>query len=372
MSTCIKCKAALPEGAIYCPMCGKKQVAEKRKTLKRANGTGSVYKLPGRRTRPWVAAKGKVIIGYYERKTDALETLDKLAGHTVAERYNFTFAQVYDEWSKEHYRSVSASSIAGYGAAYKKFAQLHAKKFRDLRTADFQTVIDANANQSISTLNNCKLLASQMSKWAIREEITSTNFATFVRIPQKAVKEKEIFTPEEIASLTADDSDTARVILMLIYTGMRVGELFKLPVKDYHGAYAIGGEKTKAGKNRVIPIRPEGQKYFEYFTGIANDERLLSGYAAKNTQQFREVYFYPLLDKLGIRRKTPHSTRHTYASWALQNGIAPENLQKILGHKKFATTAEIYYHSDADTLVSAVLNASNRVSNPKQTDADEN
>ena len=72
------------------------------------------------------------------------------------------------------------------------------------------------------------------------------------------------------------------------------------------------------------------------------------------------------------KRKTPHSTRHTYASWALQSGIAPENLQKILGHKKFATTAEIYYHSNVDALVSTVLNASNRVSNRKQTDTDEN
>ena len=72
------------------------------------------------------------------------------------------------------------------------------------------------------------------------------------------------------------------------------------------------------------------------------------------------------------KRKTPHSTRHTYASWALQSGIAPENLQKILGHKKFAMTAEIYYHSNADALVSTVLNASNRVSNRKQTATDEN
>ena len=54
-------------------MCGKKQVPEKRKALKRANGTGTVYKLSGRRSRPWVAAKNRVIIGYYPKKTDALE-----------------------------------------------------------------------------------------------------------------------------------------------------------------------------------------------------------------------------------------------------------------------------------------------------------
>mgnify|MGYP000464618867 CR=1 FL=1 len=44
---CIKCKSPLPEGALYCPMCGKKQVQERRKALKRANGTGTVYSSRG-------------------------------------------------------------------------------------------------------------------------------------------------------------------------------------------------------------------------------------------------------------------------------------------------------------------------------------
>ena len=54
---CIKCKKEIPEYSIFCPLCGKKQVAEKRKALKRVNGMGTVYKLQGRRKRPWVAAK---------------------------------------------------------------------------------------------------------------------------------------------------------------------------------------------------------------------------------------------------------------------------------------------------------------------------
>ena len=70
---CIKCGAELPQDALYCLMCGKKQIPEKRKALKRANGMGTVYKLSGRRKRPWVASKNRVIIGYYPRKTDALE-----------------------------------------------------------------------------------------------------------------------------------------------------------------------------------------------------------------------------------------------------------------------------------------------------------
>ena len=106
---CIKCKKEIPEYSIFCPLCGKKQVAEKRKALKRVNGMGTVYKLQGRRKRPWVAAKNKVVIGYYERKTDALEALERIAGKDLTERYNMTFTEVFEEWKSEHYKGLSKS-----------------------------------------------------------------------------------------------------------------------------------------------------------------------------------------------------------------------------------------------------------------------
>ena len=149
---CTKCKAALPDGALYCPMCGKKQVPEKRKALKRANGTGTVYKLQGRRKRPWVAAKNKVVIGYYERKTDALEALERLSGKDLTERYNMTFAEVFQEWSVEHYKEIGVKGIEGYNRAYDIFEPLHGKKFRDLRTSDFQSVIDQHMEKTQSTV----------------------------------------------------------------------------------------------------------------------------------------------------------------------------------------------------------------------------
>ena len=69
---------------------------------------------------------------------------------------------------------------------------------------------------------------------------------------------------------------------------------------------------------------------------------------------FRRRDYYPLLDKLGIERKTPHATRHTYASRARQSGMPPEILQKILGHADYSTTANIYVHTDVEELVKAV------------------
>ncbi len=357
MSACIKCRAALPEGAKYCPQCGKKQVKEARKALKRANGLGTVYKLQGRRRRPWVAAKNKVIIGYYETKTAALEALERLTGKPITERYNMTFAEVFSEWKEEHYKEIGEMGKISYDRAFVIFEPLHDRQFRQLRTRDFQEVLEPYMCKSHSTVNKYKQLITQMSRWAIREEIATTNFATYVKLPENVKKEKEIFTDEEIALLEADGSEAARIVLMLLYTGMRIGELFSLRTEDWHGAYVIGGSKTDAGRNRVIPIRPEGRGYFAYFASIANGELLLSGYAGRQTaKRFRDKDYYSLLKRLGISRKTPHSTRHTYASRARRDGMPPELLQKILGHSDYTTTANIYVHTDVQELINAVEN----------------
>lgn len=355
---CRSCKKEIPDGAVFCLWCGKKQATAPRKALKRPNGAGTVYKLSGRRTRPWVAAKNKVIIGYYEKKTDALAALEKLSGKDLDERYNMTFAEVFTEWKAEHYREIGEKGIETYERAYVIFQPLHDKKFRSLRTADFQAVIDQHMSKSHSTVNKYKQLITQMSTWAVREEICTTNFARFVKLPENVKKEKAVFTSAEIKKLEKDGSDTAKIILMLLATGMRIGELFNLPLKDYHGDYVIGGEKTEAGKNRIIPIRPEGQEYFAYFAKKANGSLLISGYdGQKVPANFRRREYYPLLEKLKIEKKTPHATRHTYATRAVKEELAPEYLQKILGHANYATTADVYTHIDAETLVGAVTSA---------------
>ena len=354
---CIKCGEALPQGALFCPACGKRQTKIPRKSAKRPNGSGTVYRLQGRRSRPWVAAKNKVIVGYYPTRKDAVEALERLSGQSLTERYNMTFAQVFEAWSAEHYHEVGPKAVEAYNRAFDVFAPLHDKLFRSLRTADFQSVLDPHMAKSHSAVNKYKQLITQMSSWAIREELISTNFAKFVRLPENIKKEKEIFSDAEIQKLEADGSDAAKIVLMLLATGMRIGELFSLPLADYHGDYVVGGEKTESGRNRIIPIRPEGKQYFAYFAKRATGELLLSGYdGQKVPNNFRWRDYYPLLERLGIERKTPHTTRHTYASRAVKEGLPPEMLQKILGHADYSTTANIYTHIDAQTLVDAVTN----------------
>lgn len=305
-----------------------------------------------------MASKNRAIIGYYETKTAATEALNRLTGRSLDERYNMTFEDLFKAWKEEHYKEIGQDGIASYNRAYDVFEPLHKKKFRDLRTADFQEALNPHMQKAHSTVSKHKQLITQMSKWAIREEIITTNFASFVKLPEDVKKEKKIFTYTDIKKLEADGSEAAKIVLMLIYTGMRIGELFSLPLEDYHETYVVGGEKTPAGRGRVIPIRPEGRGYFAYFATRSDGPLLLSGYTGqKVVANFRRRDYYPLLEKLGIERKTPHATRHTYASRARKDGMAPEILQKILGHADYSTTANIYFHTDVEELVRAVEGA---------------
>ena len=250
---CKTCKQEIPDSSAFCPWCGKKQAAAPRKALKRPNGAGSVYKLSGRRKKPWAASKNRVIIGYYEKKTDALAALEKLSGKSLTERYNMTFKEVFEEWKVEHYREIGEKGVESYDRAYDVFEPLHGRKFRSLRTADFQAVLDKYMDKSHSTVNKYKQLITQMSTWAVREEICTTNFARFVKLPENVKKEKEIFTAAEIKKLEKDGSDAAKIVLMLLATGMRIGELFSLPLKDYTRIMWWAARKQKPAGIALFP-----------------------------------------------------------------------------------------------------------------------
>ena len=142
---------------------------------------------------------------------------------------------------------------------------------------------------------------------------------------------------------------------MMIYTGMRISELFNPRVENVHETYVIGGEKTKAGRNRIIPIHSKGRGFFAEFKQRTTNEFLISGYSGqKIAANFRKREYCPLLERLDISKKTPHTARHAFASWAVANNIKPELLQKMLGHADYSTTANIYEHFDTDQLIDAI------------------
>ena len=150
--------------------------------------------------------------------------------------------------------------------------------------------------------------------------------------------------------------------------------------EDFHrtesGAYLIGGCKTEAGRNRIIPILDFGIPVFEhaYATSVENGPLFPNGKGGFwNEKNWRNRKFYPFLEEIGIqpnpydengKRKpefagklatyTPYTTRHTYASLCDRAGVNKDILKRAVGHTpKSKTLDEVYLHPKATQMIEA-------------------
>lgn len=373
---CIKCKATLPEGAIYCPLCGKKQTPEKKKRRKRANGSGTIYKLSGNRAKPWAAQRNRVFLGCFKTYAAAQKALERVTDVDIGDKYNMTFAQIYAQWKPVHAREVTTGQMECYASAYKNSKELHDKKFRILRKSDFQTVIIRleESGKSKSTCEKVMQLFGQLSKWAMDEGIVNQNHAQNVTIAAKQKAIKQPFSDQQIQAIQQSQLRAADIALILIATGARINELFKVPTADCEEKYFIGGSKTEAGERRVIAVSPIGLAAYQALLHKARSKgcgRLMDAYEGnKDTGNFRKRDFKQLMEEVGCPDMTPHNCRHTFSTLAARNGVTAPILRRMMGHADIKTTDKIYTHLDAEDILAQIgkINYSPAVTNALQTD----
>ena len=77
-----------------------------------------------------------------------------------------------------------------------------------------------------------------------------------------------------------------------------------------------------------------------------------TGEPAKNSSY--DTHLYKLCDEAGIERFCMHALRHTYATRAIERGMQPKILQKLLGHTSIKTTMDRYVHVSDESLFNAV------------------
>ena len=73
-----------------------------------------------------------------------------------------------------------------------------------------------------------------------------------------------------------------------------------------------------------------------------------------NKNSSYDTHLYKLCDEAGIKRFCMHALRHTYATRAIEAGMQPKVLQKLLGHSSIKTTMDRYVHVTGESMESAV------------------
>ena len=361
MPNCIKCKSDLPEGAAFCPTCGKKQTQASRKYLKRANGTGNISKLSGKRAKPWLARKNGVAIGTYATRAEAQKSLERITDATVTEKYNMTLKQVYERWKAEHSREIAPKTLKDYEWAFGLCETLHDRKIRTILRSDYQSLIIAQElkGRSKGTCHKVRVVLGMLGRWAYEEGITLTNNSDNLCTAAKQLSVRETFLDADIKAIKESKLSAADIALILIACGCRPGELFKVPLADCFDDYFIGGSKTEAGKDRIIPISPDGLAAYRKIRSKAIEghaDLLISGYSGSHIYaNYAKREWKNLMNEIGRSGLTPYSCRHTFITNAIRGGMDLPVLEAIVGHVDRETT-RIYTHLRADDLVDAVQN----------------
>ena len=226
-----------------------------------------------------------------------------------------------------------------------------------------------------------RTLISKLYRTAIGWRVVDANLASVLKVEGRKSPEREIFTDEQVTLiLSQKNTPTGQMVIALLACGVRIYELLHFKHEDFHrtesGAYLIGGCKTEAGRNRIIPILDFGIPVFEhaYATSVENGPLFPNGKGGFwNEKNWRNRKFYPFLEEIGIqpnpydengKRKpefagklatyTPYTTRHTYASLCDRAGVNKDILKRAVAHTpKSKTLDEVYLHPKATQMIEA-------------------
>jgi integrase len=335
--------------------------------MKNPNGYGSVFKLGGNRRRPWCAritigwtddGKQKYKnIGYYEERSDALIALAKYNDDPYdLDANKITFAEIYEKWSEEKFPKISQSNIRGYRTSFNKCSRLHDMKFRQIKKIHMQKVITENEHLSFQVRSKIKTLFSQLYQFGLENDIVEKDYSQFVDAGEMTTKIiRTPFSDDEIELLWGNlDTPYVDTILIMIYTGMRVGELLEIRCDDIDidSCIMIGGIKTAASKNRTIPIH---RRILPLVKKQLDQEYLVQSPTGKkfSYNNYIQRQFTPIMTKLKMSH-LPHDCRHTTATLLDNAGVDRTIIKRILGHTSNDVTERVYTHKTPEQLLSAI------------------
>jgi site-specific recombinase XerD len=182
--------------------------------------------------------------------------------------------------------------------------------------------------------------------WLVEEGYVNVNPLQRLQLPKVPKYVVKPLSGEEVAALlgainrrSAAGARDLAVVLVLLDTGMRLGELAGLTVADGEDAVRNGLFKVfgKGSRERYLPLGNAARDALRRYTHVhrpdVHADPLFLGRAGRplTTEGLRQV-IRRVSRRAGVEGVHPHRLRHTFAVNYLMNGGDAMTLQRILGH----------------------------------------
>ena len=277
---------------------------------------------------------------------------------------------IFKPYAEEWYLTYKAHRIKATTAyAYQLilrqlYAQWENTPINRIETKDVQEFLNARRHLSEKYLQEMLIVIKSIFESARRDGHVRENPATDKRIviPSKKKTVRKALELDEmrdiLLSLEKLEEMDRRYMMMLLFTGMRRGEVLGMKWEDvdlkknvFHiersvtypkgkNGYEIGKPKTESGI-RDVPISPELMKVLQpmgvqgYIIG--GEEPITLSVHRRMMERIRRT--------IDLHGASPHIFRHSYATLLNDAGASVKTIQAIIGHSDVQTTINRYVHS---------------------------
>lgn len=333
--------------------------------MRAPNGFGTVARLSGNRRRPFIIKKVTgwndkghpiyEIIGYAATREEGLMILSEYNRDPWdVDRAKITLQQLFDLWKEKKAPKLGASNRASMTSAYKYCAPLGNKPYKQIRSYQMQETIDT-CGKSYSTQAAIKNLWGHLDRFALEMDIINRCFSDLLTSDPVPPTQKQPFTDDEVNTVWKHQNELwVDSVLVFLYSGWRISELLSMKKSDVdlQAGTMKGGTKTKAGKDRVVPIHSKIRPLVE--RRMNEPGSYLFSYNGKQCSQSQYRLFWADFMKAWGMDHTPHECRHTFRTRLDRAGANQKCCDLLMGHVSKDTGNRVYNHKTLDELKATV------------------
>ncbi|OLE51916.1 MAG: site-specific tyrosine recombinase XerD [Acidobacteria bacterium 13_1_20CM_3_53_8] len=259
-------------------------------------------------------------------------------------------------------RGLAANSLESYRrdlARLTSFAESQGKQADELSRPDLRHWIAALSREGLapSSVSRAVSAARGFFRFLMLDGHIKEHPAENLDTPQRMAYLPRFLTEDEINQLLdAPDTSTAeglrdRAMLELMYaTGLRVSEMISLRMSDVNFESGLILCRGKGSKERRVPLGKSAIHWVEQYRGVrarmgheTRPQIFLTSMGKPLTRQTAWSIIKRCAASAGLKKISPHTLRHSFATHLLQRGADSRSVQALLGHSDISTT-QIYTH----------------------------